>query len=112
MALLPQRWDVSAGEARAIQSELAGLVHRQDETAGAEWIAGADVHYPRKGHGRAAAVLVHYPDMDLVAQVVSEGPALFPYVPGLLSFREAPGVLNALAQLPRQPDLLLWMDRE
>ncbi len=107
MTAVAHSWDLTATEARALQIEMAGRVLRRDETAEVEWIAGTDVHFPSKEVGRAAAVLVRYPDFELVASEVVEERVSFPYVPGLLSFREAPAVMKVLQRLPQQPDLLL-----
>ena len=107
MTAVAHSWDLTPAEARALQLELAEKVLREDQTAGVEWIAGADVHYPMKELARATAVLMRYPTMETVAMEVIHEPASFPYVPGLLSFREAPAVINALDRLPRRPDLLL-----
>lgn len=107
MTAVAHAWDLTPAEARALQVELAGRVLREDETEGVEWIAGADVHYPVKGLARATAVLMRYPTLQPVAMEVVQEPATFPYVPGLLSFREAPAVMSVLDRLPRRPDLLL-----
>ncbi len=107
MTTLTHRWDLTPAEARLLQTELAGRVIREGVPDGVEWVAGADVHYPRKGMGRAVGVLMRYPAMEPVAVEVIEEPASFPYVPGLLSFREAPAVIKVLSRLPRRPDLLL-----
>lgn len=56
---------------------------------------------------RAAVVLLTYPDMEIVEKHVYEEPIRMPYVPGLLSFREAPPVLGAFKKLRRQPDLVM-----
>jgi deoxyribonuclease V len=70
--------------------------------------AGVDAAYDaRRGLTRAAAVLLALPSLEVIAEATVTVPTAFPYVPGLLSFRESPGALAALARLPRRPDLLL-----
>ena len=94
-------------EAQQLQIALASSVVREDCSQGVEWVAGVDVHYPEKGLARAAAVLFHYPDLIQESVQVIEEDVAFPYVPGLLSFREAPAALRALGALPRRPGLVM-----
>jgi deoxyribonuclease V len=61
----------------------------------------------RNGLARAAVSVLDYPGLDLVDQAIALRPTEFPYVPGLLSFREAPAVLDAIGTLRIAPDLLL-----
>ena len=56
---------------------------------------------------RAAVAVLSFPDLELIAQAIARRPTEFPYIPGLLSFREIPAVLDALIQLDPLPDLLL-----
>lgn len=56
---------------------------------------------------RAAVVLLSYPDLEILERHVYEEPVRMPYIPGLLSFREAPSVLGAFARLRQQPDLVM-----
>ena len=100
------RWDVSPVEAVAIQAELGGLVVEVGEPTNVRRIAGVDVGLPQ-GMARAAVVVDSYPDLVLVESAVAERPLLFPYVPGLLSFREAPAIIAALTSLSEEPDLLI-----
>jgi deoxyribonuclease V len=69
-------------------------------------VAGVDASY-RLGMIIAAAVLLDFPSLEIVDQSVSEKPVDFPYIPGLLSFREAPAILAALEKLSSPPDLLV-----
>ncbi|MGY6629917.1 MAG: deoxyribonuclease V [Wenzhouxiangella sp.] len=70
-------------------------------------VAGVDVAFPNGGRTtRAAAVLMRFPDLVVIDEVVVEQATVLPYIPGLLSFRELPAILSALARLPR-PDLVL-----
>ncbi len=102
------RWDVSPKEAVAIQRKLCARVVVADRLGPVQRVAGIDVGFKDRGAVvRAAVVVLQYPELTLVEQAVSERPAHFPYVPGLLSFREAPVVLDALAKLAYAPDLLL-----
>lgn len=101
-------WPRSAAAAAALQRELADRVHAQDDTGEVRRVAGVDVGFPGGGRlARAAVAVLSLPGLQTVAQAVAEQPVDFPYVPGLLSFRELPVVLRALAALGRQPDLLL-----
>lgn len=71
-----------------------------------QMVCGVDASYAKDSMFAAAAVF-DYQSLALVDQAVSEQPLSFPYIPGLLSFREAPAILAALEQLSRLPDLLL-----
>jgi deoxyribonuclease V len=100
------RWDVSPTEAVAIQSELGWLVVEEGEPTNVRQIAGVDVGLPQ-GMTRAAIVVDSYPELAPVETAVAERPLLFPYVPGLLSFREAPAIIAALTDLTAGPDLII-----
>ena len=102
-------WDVTPTEAVAIQRELAPLVQREGDLdpADVRFVAGVDVSFPVVGLTRAAVVLLSYPDLQVVETSVIDEPTRFPYVPGLLSFREAPAVLAACAALHGEPDLVV-----
>lgn len=100
-------WDVSPEEAQRIQRELAARVRSIPLPHLPQTIGGVDVSFPRPNVARAAVVVVRFPDLVPVAQATVEHPADFPYIPGLLSFRETPAVLRALEQLSVWPDLLM-----
>jgi len=101
------RWDVTPEEAVAIQQQLRKQIIRDGPPpAEGAIVAGLDVGF-RGETARAAAVAVRYPDMTPLDQAVAELPVQFPYIPGLLAFREAPVMLEALAQLRFTPDLLM-----
>lgn len=73
-----------------------------------ERVAGVDVGFEDAGRTvRAAVAVLAFPGLELQQQAIARAPTSFPYVPGLLSFRELPGVLAALEQLERLPDLIL-----
>lgn len=114
-ALRLHRWDVTPAEAREIQLGLRPLVERDDRLLRLRRVAGADVALElaepggwRKGHGRAFAgvVLYRFPEMEELERVSAERPLCFPYVPGLLSFRELPALLAAFERLRHAPDLI------
>lgn len=101
-------WDVSPKEAVAIQRELAGQVIRRGTPKNVRRIAGVDISVDRKrGLGTGAVVVLSYPELEPVEVAVEEAPLTFPYVPGLLSFREVPVLAVALAQVQGPVDLLI-----
>ncbi len=106
---VPHRWDVTPAQARVIQDELAALVSHEDPIDFApQWAAGVDVGFENSGlTTRAAVVVLRLDDLQPVDCAIARRPTQFPYVPGLLSFREIPTVLDALALLDIQPDVLL-----
>ena len=99
-------WRVTPAEAMAIQERLRGLVVREGSLAEVRRVAGLDVGF-RGGVARAAVVVVSYPELELQARAVAERPVEFPYVPGLLTFREGPAALDALSRLAAEWDVLL-----
>jgi deoxyribonuclease V len=103
----PHPWNVSPEEAVAIQQRLREQVIREGPMPGpGTVIVGVDVGF-RGELARAAAVAVRFPDLTPLAQAVAEVPVTFPYIPGLLAFREAPAILAALECLPLSPQVLM-----
>ncbi len=100
-------WDLDPPAAIALQRELAAKVIRKTAFGPVTTITGVDASY-RDGIARAAIVAFSFPGLDIVEYVTAERPVDYPYVPGLLSFREAPAILDALEKLPITPDLLIF----
>jgi deoxyribonuclease V len=99
-------WDVSPREAVRIQRALAGQVRETPLPGPVETVAGVDVSV-RGDRVQTAIVTVRLPDLAVVDQTTWQGPVVFPYVPGLLSFRELPAILPALEQLRVWPDVFM-----
>lgn len=103
---LPHPWPTTPREAIALQASLRDQVIERDEVGEARLLAGVDVGFEDGGQTtRAAVVLLSFP--DLVGARVARRPTSFPYVPGLLAFRELPAILEALGSLDDRPDLIL-----
>ena len=101
-------WNLSPKEAIALQRELAGHVLITDRYDEVRRIAGVDVGFEQNNTiTRAAVAVLDYPSLTLQEYAIAREPTRFPYVPGLLSFREVPAVLAALEQLSTLPDMLL-----
>lgn len=99
-------WDVSPEEAKQIQHRLASEVTETPLPDEVETVAGVDVSI-RDDTAQAAIAVLQLPGLERVDQAVYRGEVPFPYVPGLLSFRETPPVLAALEQLAALPDVLM-----
>ncbi len=101
-------WKVTTAEARAIQVRLAGLVSRENTVRRPRLIAGVDISAPRfQGRVRGTVVVLSYPELEVAEVGAVERTVDFPYIPGLLSFRESPVILAAYERLKLAPDLVL-----
>ena len=101
-------WNLTIAEARELQNRLALEVRRKGSVVEPRFIAGVDVSSQKsRGVGTAAVVVLEYPSLETVEAKTVQGEVEFPYVPGLLSFREAPLILKACEQLIHTPDLII-----
>jgi deoxyribonuclease V len=101
-------WRVSTAQAIEIQAELAGEVCQVGSIKSPRLIGGVDISVNRwAGTGMGAAVVLSYPGLEIVETKVVSDRIEFPYVPGLLSFREAPLILAALERITATPDLIM-----
>ncbi len=101
-------WQVSTTQALDIQRRLAGQVSRSGGVNAPHLIAGVDIS-AEKAHGlaRGAVVVLSYPEFRVAETKVVQRELDFPYIPGLLSFRESPLILAACETLTATPDLIL-----
>jgi len=109
-ARVQHAWSLSPREAAALQMSLAPRILREGGPNEVNLVAGVDVAVGgRFGQtpGRGAVIVLSYPKMEPIEQSVVQQSVAFPYVPGLLSFREIPVLLPAFAALQAVPDLLV-----
>ena len=101
-------WVLTSEEAVALQNRLADRVVQRSRIAPEDVIkvAGVDSAY-RMGIAHAAVVVMNLADLKILEEAVATKPVRFPYVPGLLSFREGPVIIEALRKLKTAPDLLM-----
>jgi deoxyribonuclease V len=101
-------WPTTEAEALALQQALAGRVNASVPFGAFEWIAGCDIAYhttePRLF---AAVVVLRASDLSVVEERTTTCEVTFPYIPGLLSFREIPALLAAFTELRRTPDVVM-----
>jgi deoxyribonuclease V len=103
-----QNWATNITEAKLIQEQLKNRVITEDQLSKVNYIAGVDVGFKENYQITQAAVAVlTFPQLELVEQAIAQLPTTFPYIPGYLSFREIPAILEALKKLPINPDLIL-----
>jgi len=101
-------WQVSSAQALDIQRRLAAQVSRSSEVVTPRFIAGVDISAGNaQGVATGAVVVLQYPQLRAVEAKVVSGELNFPYIPGLLSFRETPLILAACQKLTITPDLIL-----
>ena len=102
-------WRVSYRGAIAIQQSLRERLRIEPLAQSVHRVAGTDVAYSRASHRvYAAVVLVRLPSLEVVETAEWYGRVSFPYIPGLLTFREVPPLLEAFRQLRTEPDALLF----
>jgi len=103
------RWDLSYDRAVALQQRLAPRLLLRGGPARPRLVAGADLSYDRRGGMFYAVVLLlDAGTMEIVEESRASGKSAFPYIPGLLSFREGPLLVRAFRALRRRPDVVLF----
>ncbi|OHB39294.1 MAG: endonuclease V [Planctomycetes bacterium RIFCSPHIGHO2_02_FULL_50_42] len=102
-------WDVSYKEAVSLQEELRGRIIIKSLSVRPGVVAGADVSY--SGHTNsvyAGIVVMDFGSMSVIEEATATAEVAFPYIPGLLSFREAPALLKAFSRIKKAPDVILF----
>jgi len=99
-------WKLSPEQACKIQKELAGRVVKEDRFSQISTICGVDVSI-RGDAAWAGCVVMSFPDLDPLDYSITSSYISFPYIPGLLSFREIPALIPAIEKLRVEPDLFL-----
>lgn len=104
----PHEWNLTPEAAIALQQQLRENIITTDQLGDVQYVAGVDVGFEQEGTiTRAAVAVLRLEDLQLHDRAIARRPTHFPYIPGLLSFREVPAVLDALESLKMLPDLLL-----
>jgi deoxyribonuclease V len=102
-------WDVTPREAVELQKSLRERVRLTPLTRPIETIAGTDISFNKfEPAVYAGIVVLRLPSLEVVEEVGVVSETRFPYVPGLLSFRETPSVLEAWAKLKTEPDAVMF----
>jgi deoxyribonuclease V len=105
---LETRWNLAPREAMRLQESLRERVELKDQFGEIRYVAGADMAFDPETEVAFAGVIVYrFPGLEEVERRMARRKLRFPYVPGLLSFRECPVLLAAFARLRTEPDLIL-----
>ena len=102
-------WDIPPKEAIALQRELAKGVRLDKLARRPRTVAGADIAIDRDSNDGIAAVIVYrYPDLVEIERQTARGRLAYPYIPGLLTFREAPILIEAFSKVKSKPGVVLF----
>jgi deoxyribonuclease V len=101
-------WTLDPAEAMRIQERMRERIVLEWEEREVRTVAGIDSSFPSPDIGRAAIVVLSFPDLEPLEAITADAPVAFPYVPGLLSFREAPAIIAAWEKIKSPPDLLMF----
>ncbi len=100
-------WNLDPDEATKVQARLRDQLILAWDGRKVETVAGVDIGLAT-GSARAAVVVLRYPDLSPIESVTAEAPLVFPYIPGLLAFREGPAFLAAWEKLHTRADLVMF----
>lgn len=102
-------WSLTTAEAIAIQEKLRSEIITTDKIQlPVKYVAGVDMGFEADGTiSRAAVAVLSFPSLELQETAIARRPTSFPYIPGFLSFREVPAVLDALEKIKITPDIIL-----
>lgn len=100
-------WTLDPDVAVRVQAALREQIKLVWDYRAVETVGGVDIGLT-EGYARAALVVLRFPDLTPLEGVTAEVPLVFPYIPGLLAFREGPAVLAAWEKLVHKPDLLMF----
>ncbi len=107
-ARLTTVWNVTPREAMRLQEKLRERVVLEDRFSDIRFVAGADLAFdPETGMAFSGVIVYRFPELAEVERKAARRKLQFPYVPGLLSFRETPVLLAAFTRLRTEPDLIL-----
>jgi len=106
--VLRSRWSLTPRQAMRLQQRLRDRVVLEDRLAEVRYVAGADLAFdPETDEAFAGVIVYRFPSLEEVERRMARRKLRFPYVPGLLSFRESPILLAAFRRLRTEPDLIL-----
>jgi deoxyribonuclease V len=108
MPFLPCHWNAPVHEAKQLQLNLSSQVIRKADIGHVSTVGGVDVSIDDRNDATAAVSVLTYPDLELTEIAIVSGSITYPYLPGLLSFREGPIILEAIKKLSKLPDLLIF----
>ncbi len=101
-------WNLSPQDAVKIQKSLREKLKFEEFNGDPGIVAGVDLSFPSKKEGLAVIVLFEYPSMRVLKYVFERSEINFPYIPGLLAFREGPAFLKAWEKLDVKPDVVVF----
>lgn len=100
-------WELAPAEAVRVQAQLRERLKLTWDEPAITTVGGVDIGLQGE-NARAAIVVLRYPELTPLTSAIAEVPLVFPYIPGLLAFREGPAILAAWERLPLQPDLVMF----
>ena len=105
----PHPWKVTPEQAIRIQENLTHQIILRKTFSRVRTIGGGDVSYPKEGNLLfGAMVVLSFPQMEMLEVATACGKISFPYLPGLLTFREGPILINTFQKLRMRPDILIF----
>ena len=106
--IMTTHWPTTIDDAKKMQIALRDRVIKENQFDTVSFVAGVDVGFEEGGSiTRAAVAILSYPELAFVEKSIYRLKTTFPYIPGYLSFREAPAILEALSKVLQVPDLIL-----